>query len=103
MPVGYLSTTDALELARRSLTSEGAIRITQHARERLEERDFDLHDVRKVLKSGQIYAPPELDVKHGNWKYRIEGQSIDNRELILVICFTPDPGARVITVFPDER
>ena len=96
------NTADALALARKCLT-DGRIIVTKHARERLDERDFDLQDVRKVLRWGQISDQPEHDVKHGNWKYRIQGQSIDNRELSVVICFGPEPNTLVITIFPDKR
>jgi hypothetical protein len=38
---------------------------------RMLERDFTSLDVERVLKGGKICEPPEHDLRHGNWKYKI--------------------------------
>jgi Domain of unknown function (DUF4258) len=99
--VEVLTNNEALSRVRECLRAN-AIRLTYHARERMLERDFDLQDVYACLKSGQIFRAPEFDIKHGEWKYRIDGAGVDGSELILVVCFKQEQNTLVITVFPDE-
>lgn len=42
--------------------------------------------------------PPEKDSKTGQWKYRIEGATVDGRRIAVVFCLRPDAGV-FITVF----
>ncbi len=97
-----LSRSEAGDLARQCVEN-GFVVITRHAKQRLIERGFTTLDVERVLAKGCVYKAPEFDIKFREWKYRLEGKTVDDEELILVICFKPQPAAFVITVFPDDR
>ena len=58
--------------------------ITQHARERMREREIDLLQVRTVLRSGAVQLV-EPDIKTGDDKYRVVGRDADGRTLEVVV------------------
>jgi hypothetical protein len=51
-----------------------------------------------VCRSGALVMSPEKDIRTGDWKYRIEGSTVERRDVAVVFCLKP--GAAVfITVF----
>lgn len=45
--------------------------ITDHTRERMEERGFVAQDLFAILRDGYVDAEPIYDEKNKNWKYKI--------------------------------
>ncbi len=56
-----------------------------------------------VLRLGVIYAAAEPDIRTGEWKYRIEGKDLEDRNLALVLCFKTENSAFLITIFAITR
>jgi len=77
----------------------GKVRVGKHCREELANEDFDILDARNVLRKGNIFMQPELDIKTGDWKYRMEGKAIDGRSLAVVFCFKGSDSSFLITAF----
>ena len=74
---------------KRSQTSEHVI-ITDHARERMEERSFTIVDVLTILRQGGVYLLPFLN-ERGDWQTEVERRMPGGREAV------------VITVVPQEE
>ena len=93
---------DATDEIRRIARSE-TMRLTRsdHARERMEERDLLMGDVLYVLKNGFVYENPEPSTQQGLFKYEIESQSPNSGNRSVRIVIIPDSGRcwlKVITV-----
>ena len=56
-------------------------------------------DALMVCRSGSIKDEPELDMKTGNWKYRIEGLTVNAERLAIIFTFVHYTKAVLITVF----
>lgn len=78
------SNKDALKLIRGNL-SNGYTNPTSHFNERLKERKITMQDVVYLLKAGEIIDPPELNIKTGEWKYRVEGETLDEKAIAVIV------------------
>lgn len=78
---------------------EGRIIYGKHFRDALADEGLEIADAFAVLKAGQIYDEPEPNVKTGEWKYRIEGKTPDEKQIGIVFCFKSEEDAFLITVF----
>ncbi len=56
-------------------------------------------DALYVLRRGNIYNEPELDVRLQEWNYRIEGTDAEGRRLAIVFSVPEEDLARLITIF----
>jgi hypothetical protein len=101
MPVGCLKRQEALDLLHRCL-EEGEIAPTRHFREELANESITFEDAWIVLRSGSIYAEPEVDIRTGDWKYRIEGFEPDGKWMAVVFTFQSMERALLITIFSVE-
>ncbi len=77
---------------------EGSVIYTKHFRAEMINDNLTIEDVLAVCRSGTIVTPPEQDMKLGNWKYRIEGTTIDGPRAAIVFTFRPE-AAVLITAF----
>jgi hypothetical protein len=77
----------------------GFIRPSRHFREELANEGLDLLDAFHVLRTGNIFNPPELDVRFNDWTYRMEGSTPDGMRLAIVFCFKEQETGFLITVF----
>lgn len=88
----------ALKQAKTCLTS-GAVLPTRHFRERMAERKIEMGDVRHVIKTGRV-TDHERDVKTGDWKYALSGQTLDGESIKVIFALTGD-GMELITCMKD--
>ena len=93
-----LSRADAESLARHCMTA-GRVIFGKHFREELANESLQITDARFVLKHGHIFTEPEPDIKTGEWKYRIDGKTLDQIDLSVVFCFKEIDTCFLITVF----
>ena len=95
------STAGAKRLLGETL-ERGGLRRTDHFLKQLAERNLDILDAREVMRSGEIYQPPEQDPKTGEWVYKIEGWTSDRDWLVIVFRFGRKRTAVLITIYEDE-
>ena len=69
------------------------LRFTQHARERMNERDFDVADVRSVLSAPESVSTVRVGATN------FHGRARDGRAIVVVLA--DDVTNLVITVMPD--
>ncbi|MCC6793009.1 MAG: DUF4258 domain-containing protein [Thermomicrobiales bacterium] len=93
---------EALDMVRHCL-EEGNIRLLKHFRDELRNERLVFEDARHVLRYGQIYDPPEQDLRRGDWRYRVEGKEPGGKWLAIIVSFEPSPTAVLVTVFSVRR
>jgi hypothetical protein len=77
---------------------EGVVIYSRHFRDELVNDDLTAQDILTVCRSGAIIMAPEKDIKTGQWKYKIEGTTVEGRRVAVVFTFRTDL-AVFITVF----
>ena len=102
MPVGHMTATIATDALRDCLGEGGTVRPSRHFLEELTAEGLTIPDAWHVLKRGIIIDPPELDIKTGEWKYRIEGNEPEGKGVGIIFCFKQVNYALLITVFALE-
>ena len=81
---------------------DGEVVPGAHFRKELAKERATFVDAWAVLRNGQIYDPPEQDIKSGEWKYRVEGRTTDGERLVIVFCFESMEQTFLITVWSVE-
>ena len=80
----------------------GLERLQQISRDdiedRMAQRHFHMGDVRNLAHEGRIYNPPEWDLRHGQYKWRVEGKALDGRTLYVVFVVLGEHRVRAITI-----
>lgn len=102
MSVSAVKPDIALDMLRGCLGSDGAVIPGRHFLDELNNEGLTVPDAWLVLKSGTIYRPPESDIRSGEWKYTIEGFTVDGIWLAIVFSFKHVDKAYLITVFSIE-
>ena len=92
---------EALDLLRHCL-EEGKVIYGRHFREELANEGLSIEDAWSVLRHGQIFRPPEQDIKTREWKYRIEGREPAGTTLAVVFCFKEIDSVFLMTIFSIE-
>lgn len=70
-----LDNQDAIQLIR-EIVEFGTVVLSGHAKERMAERGYTMHDVEHILLRGEI-ARKEFNPEANNWKYTIKGEALD--------------------------
>ena len=73
------------------------IRLTRHARIRMQERDIRLPQVRTVLVTGSL-VHVEPDIRRGLDTYRVAGRDADGRHLEVVASLDETGPGRVVII-----
>jgi uncharacterized DUF497 family protein len=102
-PVMLATLQEAQDLLRFCLAGGGAVVPGCHFRRELVNEGLAFEDAWMVLATGQIYAPPEEDIKTGERKYRVEGYESGGKYLVIVFSFKTITLAFLITVFSVEE
>lgn len=74
---------------------------SEHAKERLAERDLITSDILYVLRKGFVYQDPEPATKKGLYKYKMESRTPNSNNRTVRVIIVPNPtncGIKVITV-----
>ena len=80
---GPLSPREATEGIHEKVGPDLEVKITRHAKERMQERGLIMGDILHVLKFGYVYEEGEPSTQRGLFKYRME-------------CTTPNSGGRSV-------
>lgn len=71
------------------------LELTDHCREKMLERSFDIQDLLLVLSNGSVKSAAEYDKKHQAYKYKVEGSTLDGDKAVAITVII---GARVLLV-----
>ena len=78
----------------RAVLSEGELRFTRHARERMVERQLDETDVANVLRGGVM---GHADLENGSWRYELRTPRIS-----VVVALRSETVIVIITAWRSE-
>ncbi len=98
MPYKRISRAEAVDLVRHCIR-KGVIQLSGHFREELAKEDLTLLDAYHVLRTGNVFNEPVLDVRRQEWNYRMEGAEPDGKHLAIVFCFEYQNRGFLITLF----
>jgi hypothetical protein len=85
MANGKMKPGEATECIRKKCGPDLTLHWTQHAKDRLAERDLTMGDVLHVLRFGFVHDDAEPSTRPTAWKYRME-------------CVTPNSGGRTVRI-----
>ena len=74
--------------------------LTIHADEEMDADEFSIFDVENCILVGEI-AERQKDINSGEWKYLVNGNSMDNDNMSIVGKISPTGKLVIITVFAD--
>lgn len=92
---------EAVDLLHHCL-EDGEVVPGKHFKDELRKEGLQFEDAWGVLRSGNIYDPPEIDPKSGEWKYRVEGHEPGGKWMVIVISFKSLERVFLITVWSIE-
>jgi hypothetical protein len=65
------------------------------------ELQIDLNDALFVLRHGTICGEPEFDALFGQWRFTVQGTTVDERELRIGFAFIEIDGLLVLTILTE--
>ena len=74
------------------------IHMTEHARDRLSDRDLIMDDVLHVLKYGSVYKDGEDATRPGFFKYEMECETPNSANRSIKVVAIPDPKSAEVKV-----
>jgi hypothetical protein len=92
------TTQEAVDLLHHCL-EEGEVVLSRHFRDELVIERLNIEDAWIVMRSGTVYEPPELDIRSGEWKWKVEGYEPGGKWLVIVFSFKPIARTFLITVY----
>jgi hypothetical protein len=82
----------------RTAFANGKYRDTRHARERKEERQISLLEIKQIVERGYHEpAKDEFKEEWQAWNYAIRGKTVDHRELRIAVSFDEEGYLLIIT------
>jgi nucleoside-triphosphatase THEP1 len=72
--------------------------VTHHARKEMREDGFTIYDIERGIFSGDILER-QKDRQTGKWKYRVRGETFDDRAVEIMVKLSPTGRLVIITVY----
>ena len=95
-----LAPEKATELINKITTyADCVVDLTGHCREKMLERGFDFQDILLILSNGTVNSPPEYDKNHKQYKYKVEGSTLDGDDAVIVTIILDSRTLRVVTIY----
>ena len=93
-----LKAEDVLKIVSVAL-ARGRVYPSNHIRQRMKERNFDINDAIQVLENTKE-ARPKWNTKLATWNYDLDGKDIEGEKLTIRIAITEDiNGVILVTGF----
>ena len=93
-----LKAEDVLKIVSVAL-ARGRVYPSNHIRQRMKERNFDINDAIRVLENAKE-ARPKWNAKSAAWNYDLDGKDIEGEKLTIRIAITEDiNGVILVTGF----
>lgn len=85
MRAGALTPVEAHEAIQRLLVHPRGLRLTNHARQKMQQRRVTLDDIFCALRRGSISCKPEWNEPAGAWQYKVVGRDCDDQSLPVLV------------------
>lgn len=82
----------------RRLVHESEYVATTHAQEAMEDDELTIFDVERCLLTGRI-VERQRDRQRGEWKYLVQGQTLDGSAMVVVAKIGPTGRLVILTVY----
>jgi hypothetical protein len=89
---------DRLLRRMRALVREGAYVVTLHGHEEMEADGLTTNDLEHVISTGRI-VERQRDQRSKEWKYLVEGESLEGEAVVVVAKIGPTGKLVVLTVY----
>ncbi|MBI2538338.1 MAG: DUF4258 domain-containing protein [Deltaproteobacteria bacterium] len=89
-----LKAEDVLKIVSVAL-ARGKVYPSQHFRQRMRERNFDIHDAVSVLENAKD-ARAKWNTKSSTWNYDLSGTDIEGEELAIRIAIAEDDNGLIL-------
>lgn len=76
-------------------------RLDPDAWKRIRELQIDLNDALYVLRHGTICEEPVFDKQFGQWRFTVQGTTVDNRELRIGFAFIEIDGVLLLSLLAE--
>ena len=63
------------------------------------ERGFGFQDLLSLLLNGEVDSEPEYDPKHDQFRYRVNGNTIDGDSAVAITVIVSSHAVLIITIF----
>ena len=64
----------------------------------MRQRRFDNLDLVNLAYEGRIFAPPQWDARHREWKWRVEGRAVDGRPMAVAFTVLGPRRVKAVTI-----
>jgi len=75
------------------------LELTDHCREEMLNGNFDFQDLLLILSNGKVNYPPEYDKEHKNYKYKVQGSTLDSDKAVAITVIIGSRALLVVTVY----
>ena len=72
--------------------------MTLHAEEEMSDDELSIFDIERCILTGEIIER-QKESESGEWKYQVEGQTIANDKIVVVVKMTPTGKLVFITTY----
>ena len=93
-----LSKKTAAARIRAIVSDSGAVGFTEHALERMEDRDISSREVWEVLKTGSVIGTPRWSVGHDDWECRLR-KTVAGRSITVMVGLDGNTRIAVLTTW----
>ncbi len=93
-----LSSSEAIRRIR-EIANLGSVQTTGHCRKRMAERGLGFQDLLSILLNGEIKSQPEYDPKHDQFRYRVDGNTIDGDSAVAITVIVSSRSVLIVTIF----
>ena len=97
--INKLTAKEAEQRIRR-ISKLGSVLILPHCQEKMEERNYNSSDIDLVLSKGRVQEPPEYNEIFCQWRYKVEGNTIDGDKATVVVAIESHRELLCITIMP---
>jgi hypothetical protein len=79
--------------------ADSVIKTTEHTRKGMRERGIVFAELMLILANGKVEAPPEYDEKRAQYRYRVEGPTLDDDLAVAITVILDHRSVCVVTIF----
>jgi len=88
----------------REIAKLGSVIWTDHfSYDSMNYRNYSSQDIDFILQEGTVKEPPEYDEDYRNWKYKVEGKTIDGDIAIVITVILSYRELLAITIMPKKE
>jgi hypothetical protein len=94
-------TPEAAQQTIRDIAKFGFVTPSSHCfYDSMGNRNYSTQDLEFILKNGKVKKEPKWNHKHSDWKYEVEGKSIDGDKALVITVILSHRELFAVTIMP---